>query len=173
MELSGAAHLHPQQPGLHPERRAFPIRRKDQHGRVDGDQVVSKRFVKEATNAVDAAWITSRPRSIPNTHRLPVRAEVENPDGALKPEMFANFSINFRKGKTVANEAKRPSRMFQPITPSNEVVSAQTVERYWVLSQRYLCSPYLTPRITRSRATWEAFCSSAMRSLATRQALWA
>ncbi len=29
----------------------------------------------------------------PNTHRLPVRAEVENPDGALKPEMFANFSI--------------------------------------------------------------------------------
>src|SRR5580704_17471876 len=92
---------------------------------------------------------------------------------ALKPEMFANFSINFRKGKTVANEAKRPSRTFQPITPSNEVVSAQTVERYWVLSQRYLCSPYLTPRTTRSRATWEAFCSSAMRSLATRQALWA
>jgi cobalt-zinc-cadmium efflux system membrane fusion protein len=29
----------------------------------------------------------------PNTHRLPVRAEVENPDGGLKPEMFANFSI--------------------------------------------------------------------------------
>lgn len=29
----------------------------------------------------------------PNTHRLPVRAEVENPDGALKPEMFASFSI--------------------------------------------------------------------------------
>jgi membrane fusion protein, heavy metal efflux system len=29
----------------------------------------------------------------PNTHRLPVRAEVENPEGALKPEMFATFSI--------------------------------------------------------------------------------
>jgi len=27
------------------------------------------------------------------THRLPVRAEVENRDGALKPEMFANFRI--------------------------------------------------------------------------------
>jgi len=27
------------------------------------------------------------------THRLPVRAEVENPDGALKPEMFARFRI--------------------------------------------------------------------------------
>ncbi|HYM02030.1 MAG TPA: efflux RND transporter periplasmic adaptor subunit [Stellaceae bacterium] len=29
----------------------------------------------------------------PSTHRLPVRAEVENPDGALKPEMFASFTI--------------------------------------------------------------------------------
>jgi cobalt-zinc-cadmium efflux system membrane fusion protein len=29
----------------------------------------------------------------PNTHRLTVRAEVENPDGVLKPEMFASFSI--------------------------------------------------------------------------------
>ena len=28
-----------------------------------------------------------------NTHRLPVRADVENSDGALKPGMFANFSI--------------------------------------------------------------------------------
>jgi cobalt-zinc-cadmium efflux system membrane fusion protein len=29
----------------------------------------------------------------PTTHRLPVRAEIENADGALKPEMFAAFSI--------------------------------------------------------------------------------
>jgi membrane fusion protein, heavy metal efflux system len=29
----------------------------------------------------------------PVTHRLPVRAEVENADGELKPEMFASFSI--------------------------------------------------------------------------------
>jgi cobalt-zinc-cadmium efflux system membrane fusion protein len=29
----------------------------------------------------------------PNTHRLPVRAEVENPDHALKPQMFASFTI--------------------------------------------------------------------------------
>lgn len=29
----------------------------------------------------------------PATHRLPVRAEVDNPDGALKPEMFASFDI--------------------------------------------------------------------------------
>jgi cobalt-zinc-cadmium efflux system membrane fusion protein len=29
----------------------------------------------------------------PNTHRLPVRAEVENPGRALKPQMFASFTI--------------------------------------------------------------------------------
>jgi cobalt-zinc-cadmium efflux system membrane fusion protein len=29
----------------------------------------------------------------PATHRLPVRAEIDNRDGALKPEMFANFRI--------------------------------------------------------------------------------
>ena len=29
----------------------------------------------------------------PNTHRLPVRAEIDNADGELKPEMYASFSI--------------------------------------------------------------------------------
>ena len=29
----------------------------------------------------------------PNTHRLAVRAELDNPDGMLKPEMFASFRI--------------------------------------------------------------------------------
>lgn len=29
----------------------------------------------------------------PATHRLPVRAVIANPDGALKPQMFANFTI--------------------------------------------------------------------------------
>jgi cobalt-zinc-cadmium efflux system membrane fusion protein len=29
----------------------------------------------------------------PTTHRLPVRAQIDNRDGALKPEMFANFRI--------------------------------------------------------------------------------
>jgi cobalt-zinc-cadmium efflux system membrane fusion protein len=28
-----------------------------------------------------------------NTHRLPIRAQVPNPDGLLKPEMWANFTI--------------------------------------------------------------------------------
>ncbi|MCU6454582.1 efflux RND transporter periplasmic adaptor subunit, partial [Sphingomonas sp. A2-49] len=29
----------------------------------------------------------------PQTHRLPVRATIANPDGALKPQMFASFAI--------------------------------------------------------------------------------
>jgi cobalt-zinc-cadmium efflux system membrane fusion protein len=33
----------------------------------------------------------------PNTHRLPVRAEVENPGHALKPMMFASFKISVGK----------------------------------------------------------------------------
>jgi cobalt-zinc-cadmium efflux system membrane fusion protein len=37
------------------------------------------------------AWVA--PSIDSNTRRLAVRADVENPDGALKPGMFANFSI--------------------------------------------------------------------------------
>jgi cobalt-zinc-cadmium efflux system membrane fusion protein len=37
------------------------------------------------------SWIA--PSVDPNTHRLPVRAEVDNRDGALKPMMFASFRI--------------------------------------------------------------------------------
>src|SRR4029077_18456442 len=36
----------------------------------------------------------------PNTRRLQVRAEVENPDEVLKPEMFASFSIITSKEST-------------------------------------------------------------------------
>jgi membrane fusion protein, heavy metal efflux system len=37
------------------------------------------------------SWVGSAIDS--DTHRLPVRADVENPDGALKPMMFARFDI--------------------------------------------------------------------------------
>ena len=33
----------------------------------------------------------------PQTHRLPVRATIANPDGALKPQMFASFAIRSRR----------------------------------------------------------------------------
>lgn len=44
------------------------------------------------TFAARIAWVA--PALDPNTHRLPVRATVDNPDGALKPQMFASFSID-------------------------------------------------------------------------------
>ena len=56
----------------------------------------------------------------PNTHRLPVRAEVENPDGALKPEMFASFSI-ITGGESAA-----------PAVPEAAVVYEGDTARVWV-----------------------------------------
>ena len=63
-------------------------------------------------------WVAS---SIdPNIHRLPVRAEVENPDGALKPMMFASFGI-ITGGDTIA-----------PAVPQSAVVYEGEEARVWV-----------------------------------------
>jgi cobalt-zinc-cadmium efflux system membrane fusion protein len=56
----------------------------------------------------------------PNTHRLPVRAEVENPDRALKPQMFASFTII-----TGADEVG-------PAVPDDAVIYEGDVARVWV-----------------------------------------
>jgi membrane fusion protein, heavy metal efflux system len=59
----------------------------------------------------------------PNTHRLPVRADVENPNGALKPGMFANFSI-------ITGEAARA-----PGVPQHAVVYEGEQARVWVAGE--------------------------------------
>jgi cobalt-zinc-cadmium efflux system membrane fusion protein len=56
----------------------------------------------------------------PTTHRLPVRAEVENPDRSLKPEMFAGFSIT--TGEDVA----------APGVPADAIVYEGDSARVWV-----------------------------------------
>jgi cobalt-zinc-cadmium efflux system membrane fusion protein len=56
----------------------------------------------------------------PNTHRLSVRADVENPDGALKPGMFANFSI-------ITGEA-----LSAPGVPQSAIVYEGEQARVWV-----------------------------------------
>jgi cobalt-zinc-cadmium efflux system membrane fusion protein len=56
------------------------------------------------------------------THRLPVRAEIENRDGALKPEMFANFRI-------LTSEAS-----MSPAVPESAVVFEGDQAHVWVLS---------------------------------------
>ncbi len=57
----------------------------------------------------------------PTTHRLPVRATIANPDGALKPQMFASFSIHhFSPGMRV-------------LVPLTAVIHEGDTARVWVL----------------------------------------
>ena len=64
------------------------------------------------------SWVA--PSIDTNTHRLPVRADVENPDGALKPNMFASFSI-------ITGEA-----VTAPAVPQSAVVYEGDMARVWV-----------------------------------------
>jgi cobalt-zinc-cadmium efflux system membrane fusion protein len=57
----------------------------------------------------------------PTTHRLPVRAEIENHDGALKPEMFANFRI-------LTSDASD-----SPAVPEAAVIYEGSAAHVWVL----------------------------------------
>jgi cobalt-zinc-cadmium efflux system membrane fusion protein len=64
------------------------------------------------------SWVA--PSIDPNTHRLPVRADVENPGGALKPMMFATFAI-------VTGAARRA-----PAVPPDAIVYEGDLARVWV-----------------------------------------
>jgi membrane fusion protein, heavy metal efflux system len=56
------------------------------------------------------------------THRLPVRAEIDNRDGALKPEMFASFRI------LTGDESQSPA------VPESAVVYEGAAAHVWVLA---------------------------------------
>jgi membrane fusion protein, heavy metal efflux system len=62
------------------------------------------------------------------THRLPVRAEIQNRDGALKPEMFANFRI-------LTSDASD-----SPAVPEAAVVYEGDAAHVWVLTEDGLLS---------------------------------
>ncbi len=57
----------------------------------------------------------------PTTHRLPVRATIANPDGALKPQMFASFSIHHLSPGT------------RIMVPSTAVIHEGDTARVWVM----------------------------------------
>lgn len=57
----------------------------------------------------------------PQTHRLPVRATIANPDGALKPQMFASFSI------------QRPQQSEALRVPTAAVIHEGDSARVWVV----------------------------------------
>jgi cobalt-zinc-cadmium efflux system membrane fusion protein len=59
----------------------------------------------------------------PDTHRLPVRATIANPDGALKPDMFASFRIDSGAiGRS-------------PAVPESAVIREGDTARVWVLGE--------------------------------------
>jgi cobalt-zinc-cadmium efflux system membrane fusion protein len=64
------------------------------------------------------SWVG--PSIDPNTHRLSVRADVENPKGELKPGMFANFSIITGDAATA------------PAVPQRAIVYEGDTARVWV-----------------------------------------
>jgi cobalt-zinc-cadmium efflux system membrane fusion protein len=64
------------------------------------------------------SWVA--PSIDASTHRLSVRADVENPDGALKPGMFANFSI-------ITGEAQTASAV-----PQSAIVYEGDTAHVWV-----------------------------------------
>ena len=57
----------------------------------------------------------------PATHRLPVRASIDNPDRALKPQMFANFTIRHRNTNATAL-----------LSPASAVMHEGDNARIWV-----------------------------------------
>ncbi len=57
----------------------------------------------------------------PQSHRLPVRATIANPDGALKPQMFASFSI------------QRPHSGDALLVPAEAVIHEGDDARVWVV----------------------------------------
>ena len=64
------------------------------------------------------SWVA--PAIDPNTHRLPVRADVDNRDGALKPMMFARFTIVTGAADTA------------PAVPQGAIVYEGETARVWV-----------------------------------------
>lgn len=64
----------------------------------------------------------------PSTHRLPVRAEIDNRDGALKPEMFANFRI-------LTSDATE-----SPAAPQSAIVYEGAAAHVWVVADDGLIS---------------------------------
>lgn len=66
----------------------------------------------------EISWVA--PSIDPNTHRLPVRANIANSDGVLKPNMFANFSIITGEPVTA------------PAVPQSAIVYEGETARVWV-----------------------------------------
>jgi len=70
----------------------------------------------------------------PVSHRLPVRATIANPDGALKPQMFANFTIRHQDAAPANGRAVMS-------VPSQAVIREGDSARVWIQigANRFRC----------------------------------
>jgi cobalt-zinc-cadmium efflux system membrane fusion protein len=83
-------------------------------------QTVEVRVAAYADKVFTARVTTVGPAIDPATHRLPVRAEIDNADGALTPQMFATFRI------VTSDTAMAPA------VPEGAVISEGSASRVWV-----------------------------------------
>ena len=105
---------------------------------------VKVQFTYDFTYQQAEQWVTNRLSQLaalldPVTHRLPVRADIDNPDGALKPEMFANFRI------LTGDVAQSPA------VPAAAVVYEGSAAHVWVVTGEGLLA-YRAIRTGRSDA---------------------
>lgn len=92
-------------------------------GHVQRGQAVEVRVLAYPERTFRAKVVYVAPTIDPNTHRLMVRAVIENGDGALKPEMFANFRI-------LTSNADN-----SPAVPEGAVVYEGETAHVWVLGK--------------------------------------
>lgn len=90
-------------------------------GRVRAGQKVEVTVLAYPERVFKAQVIYVAPIIDPNTHRLSVRAVIDNTDGALKPDMFASFRIVTSEGSQV------------PGVPAGAVVYEGDSAHVWVL----------------------------------------
>jgi cobalt-zinc-cadmium efflux system membrane fusion protein len=89
--------------------------------KVRRGQSVEVRVLAYPDRTFSARVVYVAPTIDPNTHRLTVRAVIDNADGALKPEMFASFVIT----TSAADQS--------PAVPEGAVVYEGDTAHVWVL----------------------------------------
>jgi cobalt-zinc-cadmium efflux system membrane fusion protein len=90
-------------------------------GHVQRGQTAEVHVLAYPDRIFTAHVIYVAPTIDPNTHRLTVRAVIDNADGALKPEMFANFRI-------VTSEGTQ-----SPAVPESAVIYEGASAHVWVV----------------------------------------
>jgi membrane fusion protein, heavy metal efflux system len=89
-------------------------------GVITQRQIGLVQYINSEANGATNPVYTIAASIDPNTRRLSVRADVENPDGALRPGMFATFSIITGSSETV------------PAAPQSAIVFEGETARIWV-----------------------------------------